>query len=229
MPLGVIFIPALGGYFLLRFLNYTRFGIARDSGYHVLLKSAIAGGVVFALAHGAILAIDGNFPEITSQWESYIDYQFSSTVVLGVLLEIIIVIAGNLIYSKDKAAEDIAIRDGDLIELLIRESMQTSRLVELSLRSGKSYIGFALESGIAKDGESDISIIPMASGYRSIDTQELEIMTNYAPVIEDSELDYTDFQVVIPKSEIVSVRLFDPETYQRFQRRPRWGRRRPQR
>lgn len=218
MPLGIIFIPALGGYFLLRWLNYTHFTIVRDSGYHVLLKSAIIGGIVFALAHGAILVIDRNFPEITAQWESYIDYPFSSTVALGILLEIVIVIAGNLMYGKDKAARDIAIRDGDLVELLIRESMQAPGLVELSLKSGKSYIGLAVESGIAKSGESDVSVIPMASGYLTVDTQELEITTHYAPVIEGSELDYTDFQVVIPKSEIVSVHLFDPETYQRFQR-----------
>ena len=218
MPLGLIFIPALGGYFLLRFLNYTRYGIARDSGYHVLLKSAVVGAVLFALAHGIILIIDKQSPEVLSQWESYIDYPFSSTVTLGVLLEFVILIAGNLIYSKDKAAKDTAIRYGDLIELLIRESMQAPTLIELSLRSGKSYIGFALESGIAKSGDSDISMIPIASGYRSIDTQELEITTNYAPVIEDSELDYVEFQVVIPKSEIVSARLFDPEIYQRFQR-----------
>ncbi len=226
MPLGLIFIPALGGYFLLRFLNYTRYGIARDSGYHVLLKSAVVGAVLFALAHGIILIIDKQSPEVLSQWESYIDYPFSSTVTLGVLLEFVILIAGNLIYSKDKAAKDTAIRDGDLIELLIRESMQAPTLIELSLRSGKSYIGFALESGIAKSGDSDISMIPMASGYRNEETLELEITTNYAPVIEDSELDYTDFRVVIPKSEIVSTRLFDPEIYQRFQRRPRQRRRR---
>ena len=72
------------------------------------------------LAHGAILVIDETFPEIIVQWESYIDYPFSSTVTLGILLEIVIVIAGNLMYSEYKAARDIAIRDGDLIELLIR-------------------------------------------------------------------------------------------------------------
>ena len=221
MPLGIIFIPALGGYFLLRFLNYTRYGIARDSGYHVLLKSAVVGAVLFALAHGAILAIDGNFPEISTQWESYFDYQYSGTVTLGVLLEIVILIVGNLIYSKDEAARDTAIRDGDLVELLIRESMQPPMLIQISLRSGKSYIGLAVESGIAKSGDSDISMLPIASGYRNKETQELAITTNYAPVIENSELDYIDFQVVIPKSEIVSARLFDPEIYQRFQERPR--------
>ena len=229
MPLGIIFIPALGGYFLLNWLNYTRYGIARDSGYHVLLKSAVVGAVLFALAHGAILVIDGNFPEITSQWESYLDYPYSSTVTLGILLEVVIGIAGNLVYSKDKAARDIAIKDGDFVELLIRESMQVPGLIELSLRSGKSYIGFALESGIAQSGDSDISMVPMASGYRNKETKELEITTYYAPVIEDSELDYTDFQVVIPKSEIVSARLFDPEIYQRFQERPRPRRRRARR
>ena len=72
---------------------------------------------------------------------------------------------------------------------------------------------------------SDIAIIPIASGYRDKDTQKLEITTNYAPVIQEylkedeapvSSPNYEDFRVVIPRSEIVSARLFMQEVYQRF-------------
>ncbi len=61
----------------------------------------------------------------------------------------------------------------------------------------------------------------MVSGYRNQDTQELEITTNYAPVVQESleeslDLAYEDFRIVIPMPEIVSTRLFHPEAYQRF-------------
>ncbi len=119
----------------------------------------------------------------------------------------------------------MARESGDLIELLISESIEEQKVVEISLRSGKSYIGFALESGITRQGESDIALIPIASGYRNKDTQELEITNDYARVILESlddpspspSLVYKDFQIVIPMSEIVSARIFHFEVYQQFQ------------
>ena len=53
----------------------------------------------------------------------------------------------------------------------------------------------------------------------------LEITTDYAPVISKSLLEssdtsaiiYEDFRVVIPMSEIVSARIFDPKVYELFQ------------
>ena len=91
------------------------------------------------------------------------------------------------------------------------------------LKRGKSYIGFALESGITSQNESDISLISMTSGYRNKDTHELEITTNYAPVAQKSleimsELSYRDFRVVVPMNEIVSARIFHPEAYELFQK-----------
>ena len=226
-------IPTLVGYFLLRSLNFTRFSIARDAGYHVLFKSAIAGGILLSVAHGLILAINRWVVDISGKWEIYTTYPFSDTVTLGIALGLLVWLVGNLIYSEDKAAKAIAVNNGDLIELLIRDSMNAPKLIEISLKTGKSYIGFAVESGIAKSDESDISLIPLASGYRNKNSQELEITTNYAPVIAElypnatSHLDYLNFQIVIPKPEIVSARLFDPDTYLRFQRGKH--RRRPRR
>lgn len=68
----------------------------------------------------------------------------------------------------------------------------------------------------------------MLSGYRDKDTQELKITTQYAPVVwrhiqsvkdsEATEFDpIHDLRVVIPRSEIVSARLFDPDLQARFQ------------
>lgn len=101
------------------------------------------------------------------------------------------------------------------------ESIEQQKLIELSLRNRKSYVGFALEGGITQ-GEPYVALIPMASGYRDTDTQELRIETHYAPVIQASlaavsNLVYEDFRIVIPISEIMSARIFHPDVYERFQ------------
>ena len=62
----------------------------------------------------------------------------------------------------------------------------------------------------------DVSLTPVMSGYQDKETQDLELTTNYAPMMERSASAYEDFRIVIPKDQIVSVRLFDPDTYQQF-------------
>lgn len=143
----------------------------------------------------------------------------------------------NCFHDKEDAARQAALDKGNLIELLLAESTERQVFVELSLRSGKSYIGLVLNSGLHAFSESDIALIPLASGYREPDTQELEITTYYAAVIdgwleeledpgrwseESEELkneldDPEDFRIVVPMAEIVSARLFDLDVYERFQ------------
>lgn len=222
MGLGVLFIPTLGGYWFLTHLNYTRYGVLRDSGYHVLFKSAIAGCSLVVVARLIIVFfLNPLLPRIGEIWESYVPFDYYGTATLSALLGFALPIVFNRFYGKEKAARKTAAESGNLIELLIRESIDKEKLVELSLRSGKSYIGFVFESGIARHGESDVALIPMASGYRKEDTRELEITTDYAPVIletieDPTSLVYGDFRIVIPMSEIVTARIFDPDVYELF-------------
>ena len=125
--------------------------------------------------------------------------------------------------NQEKAAKRTAQRYGDLLELIISDSIERQKMVELSLQSGKSYIGYAIESSITKPGTCDVALTPVASGYRASDTHELQITTHYAPVIQkwrgdDSSEDdiIRDFRIVISREEICSARLFDPVVYLMF-------------
>lgn len=226
--LGLLFIPTLGGYLFLTRLYYTRYSVLRDSGYHVLFKSAIAGCVLVVIARlMVILFFLPVLPFIGELWKSFVPSDYYGTVALSALLGGVLPIGINRFYKKEKAMRRAAQESGSLIELLIRENNESGKLVELSLRSGKSYIGFVLESGIARHGESDVALLPLNSGYRKEDTYELKITTNYAPVLWEflekqgsTDLVYEDFRIVIPMSEIVSARIFDPDVYELFQQEP---------
>ena len=221
MSLGLLLVPALGGYWFLTHLNFTRYRAVRDSGYHILFRSAFVGLVLFVVAEALLIPVRHWFEGLHSLWESISPVDYSDTAALSVILGFAIPMAGNLVYSPRKAAQKVAREVGDLIELLIAESIEDQKLVEISLRGGKSYIGLAVESGIGQYGETDVSLIPVASGYRDRDTKELRITTNYAPVIQQallqsSEIAVEDFQIVIPISEIISARVFIPEVYSLF-------------
>ena len=100
----------------------------------------------------------------------------------------------------------------------------TKKLVEVSLKNGKSYIGIPIywNNTVGKH----IVLIPYWSGYRRDETRELVVTTHYFPTVvehhdEDGPLLGKDFRLVIPSSEIVSARPFVPNLYKRFSKTPK--------
>ena len=220
LELGEALIPILAGYWLLTRLHYTHYSIVRDSGYHLFFKAAIVGTTLFFVAHLIVVLLGNIFSSIETSWSLNSISPFSATPTVIAILGLLVPFVGNRFYSRERAASRAAVRDGDLVELLIAESIETQKLIELSLRNRKSYVGIGIVSGIEtidKD-KADTKLLPLASGYRDEHTQELFIIENYAEVLQEhSYARYDDFCIVIPMSEIVSARIFDPDAYTAFQ------------
>lgn len=224
MGLGLFLVPVLGGYLFLTGLHYTRYDILRKSGYHLFFQSAIAGCVLVGVARPMVVLLNDGLPGVGALWKSHVPFDYSGTVALSVLLGFVFPYVANRFYGKEKAERRAATENGALIELIISESLERRKPVEISLKNGKSYIGFAFERKMAVSGESDIALILIKSGYRDKDTHELVLTTDYISVIrkclDDNpvvpDLRYEDFRIVVPMSEVGSVRIFHPEVYERF-------------
>lgn len=225
MGLELFLVPVLGGYLLLTKWHYTRYNILRKSGYHLFFQSAIAGCVLVGAARLGVVLLNDYFPRVGAFWKSHVPFDYSGTVALSVLLGLVFLYVANRLYGQEEAERRAAKENGALIELIISESLERQKPVEISLKSGKSYIGFASERKTAVSGESDIALILIKSGYRRKDTHELVLTTDYASVIQKClegspvipDLRYEDFRIVVPMSEVGSVRIFHPEVYERFQ------------
>lgn len=217
--LGLFFIPLLCGYWFLTLCNFTKFRILRDSGYHLLFRSAIVGFVLFISSHILVKIVEYPIPDnqIFLAWQNWVPMEILIALICTVFFSLILPILFNLFYDKIEAAREVAEQNGDFIELLIDQSINQSLPVELSLRSGKSYVGYAIKSRLATQSEVDLVLVPIVSGYRKTETRELEITTHYSSIIEEFDKNIEDFRIVIPMSEIVSARLFDREVYARFQ------------
>ena len=211
-------LPVLGGYWLLTHLIPTRTESLRRSGYHIAFQSAVAGLVLIAAAYLTLLAVE--------EWCGWLKADFESAAMASAGLGFLAPHVLNRFFDQGKWEERVAGKYGDLVELLIAEAIERSRLLEVSLKTGKSYIGFAVGNSISRWPEADLALLPVSSGYRHRDTQELVITTHYAPAMRDHFSGKShgvfgesvrDFRVVIPRSEIVSARLFDPDFHQRFQ------------
>ena len=226
MGLGWLLVPALGGYWLLTHLRITRYSVLRDSGYHVFFRAATAGGLLVVVAYALVQCTDWAFPAVGLLWKRVVPFDYSGTFMLSAVLGFVLPSVINLFYRDVMVAERAAVETGDLIELLIAESIRRHILIEVSLKSGKAYIGYAIEAEPPVRGESDVAVVPLWSGYRHSETRELTITKDYVPVISqyfNQSTDpqrlparawrWQDFRVAIPRSEIGSARLFDPEVY----------------
>lgn len=225
MNLGLLLIPALGGYYLLGRSFVSRYWLARQSGYALFFSAAIAGVILLVVARllAMLLPHDPAWP-IVAWWSNYAPFDHAGTVLISGLLAVVFPEIINLVTRKHDCAKRAARARGDLIECLIQEAIESKgrQIVEVSTKSSKSYIGFAQHSSVTAGSESDIAITPIVSGYRDSETRDLTITTNYLPVLLNKNLHNEEFlehfRVVIPLAEIASARRFDPDAYAQLRR-----------
>ena len=222
MAIGILLLPAVGGYWFLTHFNYTRFQAVRDSGYHILFRSALVGIVLYCLAAGIAFVW-------RTKWRStgieYLDDHspapFTVEVILSLALAVALPVLFNLVYWRTEGVKRAARNTGEHIELVIIESVEKVKPIEVSLQNRKVYIGLAVDTGVGSSPDADVAMVPMYSGYRDEDTLDLRITMNYDPVISrnleaNPSQERVDFRIVFPMSEIVSVRLFDEGVYDDF-------------
>ena len=238
---GLLLLPAVGGYWFLTHFNYTRFQSVRDSGYHVLFRSAVVGIVLYCIATGIAVAWRKEWSSAGINYlDEYSPDPFTTEVILSLALAVALPILFNFVYRSTLGVKRAARNTGEHIELVIIESIEYSQPIELSLKNRKVYIGWAVDSGVGSSPDADVAVVPMYSGYRDENTLDLHLTIDYEAVLighsaEGEPLIPEDFRVVLPMSKIVSARLFDEEVYDNFSmgrfdfRRPGRPRRRTRR
>lgn len=224
MSVVISLLPAIaGGYWFLSRSNLARFRFARLSGYHLVYASAFAGLIFYGVAHLLLLPVRIYFPGAVDVWDRHSPELLTATAQVSLLLAHVLYLLSNLCFSESTQAQAAAAASGSLIELTLEEALEGHCLVEVSLRSRKVYVGLPLSSGVGKLPDSDISLVPVYSGYRREASMELLLTRDYRPVVtalvdaySPSDLGLKDFRVVFSLSEVVSVRPFEDEVFDAF-------------
>lgn len=210
--------PLIGGYWFLWTWNHTKFIVRKDSGYHLFFKSSIVGIILLIIAKQLSPDIFGN--EVTT---NLIPDGFDSSAILAMIMGIVSGYLLNFFFSKTKGLTRAAMSHGKFFLLMIQEAFDQSLMIEVTLSSGKVYIGFPLNE-MAFDSE-DLSLIPLFSGYRESITKELIVTKEYAKEIKsilDAEKNCTGqlllpkFTVIVRTKDIVSARLFYPDIFKKL-------------
>jgi len=75
-------------------------------------------------------------------------------------------------------------RKSDPLELLLRKALGAKKLLSVSMKSSKVYIGYLKSNFNPAFQAESISLIPMYSGHRTAETKELVIDIDYDTVYE---------------------------------------------
>lgn len=235
MGFGVFFLPLVGGYLFLKYSNFTRFLIARQSGYNLLLESAHAGFWLLLAARVVLLFIgflsdnidflSEELDSIGRAWSDFSPVNYSGTAVVALLLGPVAAKLSNRFRTPDKAVLRAVNEAGNAMEELFLESMKLRSLVEVTLQNGKVYVGWVLRADLGSRDRKCVQIHPLSSGYRDDESRKIILNTSYAEVyVKHSRKlgsEYEEkFRIVVPVEEIRSARPFDVVHYRWFMEDP---------
>ena len=236
----IVFAVVLIGYFVLSRSNLYRERLLTSSNYVVLYESAISGGALFFVSWFVLTNVKRYFfecddlfgPEstecaLTREFPfPFFDVLLGCTWLAGVSIAL-----GNRAKSKDKVSAELA-RASGLIANELLDALDGSHLVQITTVRGKVYIGWILRGpGISMQGKvEDIAIVPLLSGHRDPETQQVRLDLDYTLALREYEkivrhenesgnLDSrrnSEMSVVIPMVEIALIRRHSEELSDMF-------------
>ena len=209
----ILALVLLGALFNLT-THSARLRLRRVEGYALLFYTLLAGWMIqgaTVLLKGLLLIVWKHIGLEPLVFEA--DAYRAVTISVGMLFALVAAVTVNRFWSIDRVSRDVAVESGEFRELIYQLAIVETSPVEVTLETGKSYIGIPLESRVVMREEGDLWLVLLMSGYRD-ERQELKITTSYTEKFDEDlisvlELPFGDFVVALPKSRIVSARPFD--------------------
>ena len=208
-------MPVLLGFALLRFTHFFKRSFAAKAGYEFFFMAALAGAALLMLAHVAVLLATTSLcgetlTSVRNAWKEVVPFDHSGKLAIATMVAVSSMVIMNRCITDQDAAARWAKRTEGGAEALLRQSLEHRKLVEVSTKSGRSYVGFVLLMGVQEaNWTRDVLLLPMASGYRDSETRSLRLTTNYARLTETLQ----NHEVAVMMSEITAIRRFDLDVH----------------
>jgi hypothetical protein len=226
VDVNIFLLPLLGGYIFIKNSTWFRFRSIRYNTQELILSSAVAGLAGFIAAFLLTTLISSVCLEFYEWWKNHIPFEFLGTSLLAFIILVTTGFMANRWIDEETEIKKIIREDNDGIEWILLRALEDAKLVSITLKSRKVYIGFISQNFFNPwAGVKSIKLIPVYSGYRDENDFHIEFTTSYDPVIKytvnssEIDLDIDDFQMGIPISEIVTVNIFDPLVYEQFSKK----------
>lgn len=123
------------------------------------------------------------------------------------------VIRGNDQY---KISKNALCKYGNEFDEMFLASMTEFKIINVTLKNRKVYIGIVAEIPDPKRDTSHVRLLPIYSGYRNEDNFAIKIVEDYESAYRDQEFDISNFVVTVATSEIMTISFFKKSTYDYF-------------
>lgn len=147
---------------------------------------------------------------LRSAWTHLAPFDHAGVLTAATVLALLLIAVMNrLVTDGDAAARYCRSIEGGA-ETLLRGSLENRRLVEVSTKSGRSYVGFVVTMGVQdRHWTRDVVLLPVASGYRDPETRRLTLTTNYTSL----PTTLRNHEVAIMMAEVATIRRFDMDVH----------------
>jgi hypothetical protein len=256
MDLAAVFLLSLlGGYYLFYFWRLTGFETRRSEGHHLYFRAAAGGVLIFLIAfliRLVLVAYWDGFEGFDTALVEYIRPVLKADSPAGTALDVAnaeqtrraqwVVTAGYSLLLGVLAAwvlniftSTIKIQRASLgpLDRLLFDAQLVDLPVNLTLKSGKTYIGLVQSTPDPVSETPAVTLLPMLSGHRD-ERGRLAVTTDYQTLYQTlnsgratqlglPEDWFSHFKLVIPAESILTASLFDTVVYAEFN--PQWRQR----
>jgi hypothetical protein len=226
MPFNLLLLPLLGGFLLLHRAYRFRYYLARFDGHRLIFFSAAAGVFLLGLSTLLTYLVGYCLPSAAVAWHDVVPFDHSGKAFGAFFLGLGLPWLMNLVprWKSLPCARRAIEHFGNDLEMLLLRSMDLEMPVLLTLGSGKVYVGYVVRLFHPDVERKHIRLLPVMSGYRSDNTQEVRFTTFYDVIRAQAQdpnsgfygLLERDFEIVIPVAEVKSVSLFDARAFEAF-------------
>ncbi|OYD41157.1 hypothetical protein [Sphingobacterium cellulitidis] len=223
MIFNLLVLPLAAGYYILTKSFYFKFVTQRLDRQRLFFETVIC--AVFILIGAFLLKsfiydqfFTNEFQHSFKKLNPLRTTPHSGMVGISFLLTVALTHLTNLLANNKKEINKAIKLIGNEFELMASKSFNEKRLVLLTLKNDKFYIGWVKELPIPSYSNY-LRIIPLFSGYRD-DEKKLEFTSHYFKAYEklihdENKLEDThlNIDVVMPISEVITISFYDQDIY----------------
>lgn len=231
-----LILPLVGGFFVIREATFIKYQAAREDGHRLYFRIAwygfwlflasflilgslrvtlsLAGIPLYGEVEHTVLARLAPFMKEGQQSAARVGFVTvcAFAMILGRFSPLVL----NRFAKKSSLQALMEATSQNELEGLLVDAVAMAKSVLVTLTTGKAYVGFVLSSPEPRAERRVIALLPLASGYRSVN-HELVLTTFYDQIyVQSDAADDGNFRLVLAVDKIVSAAFFDFEIYERF-------------
>lgn len=214
----------MGGYYITTRLEGAKFISQRLSSQAIFFNAVLIGIPLLIFSLGITTAATSILPTQVEWIKTNVfplKDDYFGTCFLSVLLAFVFTKYRNWRIDEAEFIQKAIDEIGNELELLVSHSFKESKLIQLTLKNDKVYIGWA--EVLPKPSHCQyIQLIPLFSGYRD-EKKELVITTDYSSVYSEliqkgkiRDIKQLKMNLVIMADEIITASKFDFEIFESF-------------